>query len=204
MLDVASSLTRSWINLYTRGLPDDQRETRMSEIESDLWEHRNSDAELGIGPADTGFEVLTRFMSGIPADLLWRRTVASAGRAATSPRSLMNMKGSQMKRFMAGLAPVLVIALGVFQTVNGVGILLSVEEETVWGLMELATGILLLTGLYVTRRSPRLGSGIIIATVVVAAGFHFWMAFIAFPVALVITATILVRTHRGPATSLPS
>ena len=109
-----------------------------------------------------------------------------------------------IKRFMAGLGPLLVIVLAIFQLMNGAGILLVVEEdrETVWGMLELGTGALLLAGLFLTRRSPRLGTGIIIATVVVAAGLHFWMAAIAFPLALVIIATMVVRIRTprvGPA-----
>ena len=105
-----------------------------------------------------------------------------------------------IKRIMAGLGPVLVIALALFQIANGIGILLFVEPEVVWGLLELTTGLLLLTGLFLTRRSPRRGTGIIITTVVVAAGLHFWMAFIAFPVALLITATMLIRARMPRAT----
>ena len=98
-----------------------------------------------------------------------------------------------IKRFMAALGPVLVSVLAFFQIINGVGILLAVEEEMVWGLIELGTGMFLLIGLVLTRRSPRLGTGIIVVTVTVAAGFHFWMPFLAFPVALVIIATMVVR-----------
>jgi hypothetical protein len=195
MLDVASSLTRSWANVYTRGLSVDQRESRIAEIDSDLWEHQVSDAGAGIAAADTGFEMLTRFILGMPADLLWRRSAIGA-RSARSAVPLTNMEGKRMfARFMAGLAPVLVIVLAIFQLMNGVGILLGVHEEFVWGILEFSTGALLLVGLFLTKRSPRVGSGIIIATVVVAAGLHFWMAILAFPVALLIVAAILFRVR---------
>lgn len=196
MLDVATSLTRSWTKAYTRGLSSEQREGRIAEIESDLWEHQAADDAAGVAPADTGFEMLMRFIFGVPADLLWRRSVAGSLRAARYPLSPMDMKGrSMIKRFMAALGPVLVFVLALFQIANGVGILLAVQEEFVWGLLELGTGVFLLIGLALTRRSPRLGTGIIIATVTVAAGLHFWMPFLAFPVALVIIATMVVRAR---------
>ena len=105
-----------------------------------------------------------------------------------------------IKRSMAAIGPVLVVVLAFFQLMNGLGILLAVEEEIVWGLIELGTGAFLLVGLFLTRRSPRLGTGIIIATVTIAAGLHFWMAFLAFPVALVIIATMVVRMRTAPVT----
>lgn len=196
MLNAASTLTRSWTNLYTRGLSSDQRASRIAEIESDVWEHRASDAEAGLPAADTGFEVLVRFVFGIPADLSWRRATVTGSRRSAS--FLMNMRGIRMfTRFLAGLAPVLVIVLAVFQLFNGIGILLSVEAKFVWGLIELGTGLALVAGLVTYRRSPRVGSTIIITTVVVAAGFHFWMPFLAFPVALLVIATVVARL-RGP------
>ena len=101
-----------------------------------------------------------------------------------------------MKRFLAGLGPVLVIVLAIFLITNGLGNILAghgEKSDIAWGLMELGPGVLLLAGLFLTRRSPRLGTGLIIVTVAVAAGLHFWMAFITFPIALLVTATMLVR-----------
>ena len=147
----------------------------MAEIESDLWEHREANSAGGIPPADTGFEVLLRFVFGVPADLMWRRSVASSGRIARSPLPPVDVKGrTMMKRFMAGLGPVLVVLMGSLLLLNGVGILLGHEKEIGYGLIELGSGIGLLSGLFVTRYSPRAGTGIIIATVVVAAWMHFW------------------------------
>jgi hypothetical protein len=59
----ASSVARSWVRLYTRGIPSDLRDARRAEIESDIWEHRQAEPAVSL---------LLRVILGVPADLVWR------------------------------------------------------------------------------------------------------------------------------------
>src|SRR5215207_11499840 len=68
-LRVAIAAVRAWTNLYTWGLPDEQRDARQEEIESDLWESVND------GAADRRalpLQIAARLIIGIPDDLGWR------------------------------------------------------------------------------------------------------------------------------------
>jgi len=68
--DGAFALVRGWTWLYTCRLPDEMRETRRLEIESDLWESRRD----ATGDPDARFavQVLCRLILGIPDDVQWR------------------------------------------------------------------------------------------------------------------------------------
>lgn len=59
-----------WVAAYTRGLPPDVRDRRREEIASDLYEHAVADR----GPGHST-RVLRRLLTGVPADLAWRRSV---------------------------------------------------------------------------------------------------------------------------------
>ena len=63
---------RSWVALYTRGLPADARRDRSDEIESDLWCHMAEASESVEGVGAIGNEILARLLLGIPADIRWR------------------------------------------------------------------------------------------------------------------------------------
>ena len=41
-LALAVGMTRSWVTLYTSGLPRELRDARRAEIDSDLWEHQRT------------------------------------------------------------------------------------------------------------------------------------------------------------------
>jgi len=68
--DAASALVRGWTWLYTCRLPDELRDTRRLEIESDLWESRRDAA--GAPDVRVAAQLLFRLVLGIPDDLQWR------------------------------------------------------------------------------------------------------------------------------------
>ena len=82
-IELASTVTRSWVRLYTRRLDEDVRASRIAEIESDLWEHRRETEEAGADPSDAALQVLARCLAGMPADVAWR---SGAARLASSSR----------------------------------------------------------------------------------------------------------------------
>ena len=71
-LRVAEALTRSWVGVYTGGMPSERRVSRRVEIESDLWEHVQTARGEQQGLFETAREILGRLARGVPADLLWR------------------------------------------------------------------------------------------------------------------------------------
>jgi len=75
LLALSTSMTSRWTGFYTRKLPDPQRQERLGEIESDLWEHASHGRRAALSEADIAFEIFLRLVLGIPADLLWRRSV---------------------------------------------------------------------------------------------------------------------------------
>jgi hypothetical protein len=64
-----------WTDRYTRGLPDDARERRRHEIESDVFD------QLRAAPDERPSSVTWRTVRGIPADVAWRRHELRAMRA---------------------------------------------------------------------------------------------------------------------------
>lgn len=73
-IDVVCRACRAWVRLHTLGLPHDLRQSRIAEIESDIWEFRNdSDARPSSAAAEFG----ARVMRGMLDDVAWRLEVAS-------------------------------------------------------------------------------------------------------------------------------
>ena len=68
---IAVGLTRLWTRLYTCRLPDDLRNARRAEIESDLWDWRH-DVRAGGHDQPTAMRLLARLICGVPDDLSWR------------------------------------------------------------------------------------------------------------------------------------
>jgi hypothetical protein len=202
LLPLATDLTRWWVLVYSRGLPEDERAARRAEIDSDLWEHTHFGAEVGQRPADTGFEILARLLLGIPADLAWRRALvhpAAQWRPGTSQAPPITTRGVKMlQRLVAMVAIVLTATTGLFLLYNGLG-LLTDEGREAWmlrfGLWETATGVVLLLGLLATARWPRVGTTLIAVGALAAVATHYWMAVIGVPLAVVIIAAAVLRAR---------
>ena len=82
--EFAAGLTRTWVRLYTRGLPPDLRAARRAELESDLWEHRRCSTTEGRRPGRIALEIVERLVAGIAADLSWRRLEGRGTRRHTN------------------------------------------------------------------------------------------------------------------------
>ena len=61
----AVALTRTWLRLYTLGLPPEVRESRRAEIESDIWESLHDSTA-------SGSQILPRLAAGVLDDVSWR------------------------------------------------------------------------------------------------------------------------------------
>jgi TonB family protein len=70
MLRPAVGFVRLWTKIYTSGLPSDVRETRRTEIASDVW-HSIHDPDRDA-PARLALQMILRLLLGVPDDLGWR------------------------------------------------------------------------------------------------------------------------------------
>ncbi len=77
---VALALTRAWTRLYTYRMPQEAREARRAEIDSDLWEWEQDLRATGRG-VDAAHAV-ARLLGGVADDLSWRLEQTSAPRVA--------------------------------------------------------------------------------------------------------------------------
>ena len=69
-LRTAAAAVRLWTRIYTWRLPPQQRQARLDEIESDLWESiHDPDVETG---SSLPLEMLGRLLFGMPDDVSWR------------------------------------------------------------------------------------------------------------------------------------
>jgi hypothetical protein len=68
----AQGLVHRWARLYTTGMSLDRQERRRSQIESDVFEHRQDRIADGSAAASINLEILGRCLRGVPEDLLWR------------------------------------------------------------------------------------------------------------------------------------
>jgi hypothetical protein len=77
ILHVAIAIVRLWTRVYTARMSPELGEARRAEIESDLWEFQQDRlTRRSVAPI---VHVLVRLVLGIPDDLRWRATHASAG-----------------------------------------------------------------------------------------------------------------------------
>jgi hypothetical protein len=67
-----AAIVRGWVDLYTRGLPADERAARRDEIDDDLWCEHAEAAGAGRSARSLDTDLALRLMLGIPSDISWR------------------------------------------------------------------------------------------------------------------------------------
>jgi hypothetical protein len=72
LVNGAAAFCRGWSHHYTAGLPATERDRRLREIDSDLWESRCDGDRSGIRDSVLALSILQRSILGMPSDLLWR------------------------------------------------------------------------------------------------------------------------------------
>lgn len=94
----------AWVRLYTCGLPDDVRERRRREIESDVFEQRQDDAQVGYRPDEIAARLLFRWLCGIPSDVSWRLDQQQNSRRATIDVPVLSLEYALSRPFSISLA----------------------------------------------------------------------------------------------------
>ena len=190
-LAVTVGMARSWVVLYTLRLPLEIRESRRSEIDSDLWEQQGLAASRGDPALGTAIEVLSRMLLGIFDDLIWR---FEAGASVTKGQISVNDTWPMRLGFIALMVPLLLLV------VNGLGMMLgngefdNRQEQILWGLSFLVCPLVTAVGLWLCRTRPKLGLGLVVGGALSTALLMFWMAFITVPLAIVVIAFAIKRS----------
>ncbi len=198
LVTFASSLTRGWVRLYTRGVSPPARTRRRAEVDSDLWEQADEGRESGRRAFETALAILARLLFGMPADLSWRLEHRGSGRSATrmiegSRTMLVAMKQNKMV-VLASLLGALYIAGGIGSAIVGEDVSLS------WSFLLLASGGLVVGGLVAWTRGRRTGGILLACGVSLGAAMTFWLLFIPPLVAILIVIWVITKwSGRTPA-----
>lgn len=195
---LASTLTRSWVRLYTRGVCPTSRTRRRSEVDSDLWEQADEGRESGRRTFETALEILARLLLGMPADLSWRLEHRGSRRTATrmieGSRTMLTAVKNNKMVVLASLLGALYIAGGIGSAIGGEDVSLS------WSLLMLACGGLVVGGLVAWTRGRRLGGILLACGASLGAAMTFWLLFIPPLVAILIVIWIISKwSGRTPA-----
>jgi len=191
VISLATALTRAWTATYTRGLPSKLQAERREEIDCDLWEHQRL-ADLERKPV-TGIaaEILLRLILGIPSDIVWRIETGAIARSerGTSMNESIVMRGLLLLALAVAAFP-LVIGVLVVIGANGE---MSDTERLLFGPLQVVVGLIILSGLLLSARSPGLALGLVIAGTIAISAMWYWAAVITLPVGLVLVAIAYVR-----------
>jgi hypothetical protein len=188
------------VALYTTGLPGEVKDSRRSEVDSDLWEQRHDAAAIDEPAVTTAGEVLYRLVAGVAADISWR----ARANPQAPPEGNITMKDTLRNRIAFGGA-LLVIAVPILagaRTVVDVGLTGSLADgedaaTLGWGLLSVLAGSLMLTGLLLSRSSPRTGLRLLVVGVIGLTLFWYWMFIVVVPVGLGLLAIGYFRARRS-------
>lgn len=194
-----SWICRRWIATYTRRLPDQIAEQRRDEIISDLWEHHQDSALAGRHKLRHNLDVIERVLSGIPADLSWRRGIQ---RSRPRPDTGDPMT-TEHELPRSTLALIIVAGLGMiapfpFLALLGTGLKTA---EILWVLGSIALAAVLAAGLVLRLR----GRNPVVSTVLLLVGAFapttawFWMPPVYLLTLAIITITLLTARSRPTA-----
>jgi hypothetical protein len=154
--NLADNLVRGWVGLYTVGLDAERRLDRKSEIDSDLWEHRNQATFEGEPSPAISISIIGRWAAGIPADLSWRASLRRSGQRAKE-----NIMTNALGKYWQALAALTALTTGFF------GIRQFFTDEVSAGIsagkvaaliLLVGAGLLVLFGLLTYRTNPRPGA----------------------------------------------
>jgi hypothetical protein len=191
---LAVGMTRSWVALYTLGLPRALRDGRRAEIDCDLWEQRELAEYTGEPPLGTATEIAARTVLGMLSDITWR---AQAGLSAHSDRSLKMNEPSYIRGLVAAG-----VVVALFLVVTGIGSVVDAlvqgdlaSGQAAFGAISVLAGAAVAAGLLTSKRNPLLGIGLVAAGAITVAAAWYWMLPITIPVGIVLVAIAYFRAR---------
>ena len=199
---LAGSVTRGWVQVYTKGLPTRIRAERNDEVVSDLWEQATDGGIEGESPNAVAAEILGRTVLGMPADVAWH-----VGELKGADIQISIGQKAVVGAFIALGIATLVFGLSMF--INGIADnwLFTDIRDTVEGVVLLAFiggPFVAIGGVYAWRRADADGRStkwaramIVVGTLGIAglAGFMYW-TFVGPVIALAIVAYWVYKIRR--------
>lgn len=168
-------ICRWWVETYTRRLPAEIAGQRREEILSDLWEHHQDSAKAGRRELRHNLDVIERVLSGIPADLSWRRGIQGS---YTRPNTGDPMSTKQSIP-RSTLVLIIVAGIGIvapfpFLALLGTGLKTA---EILWVLGSIALAGVLAAGLALRLRgrNPILSTVLLIVGAFAPTAAWFWL-----------------------------
>ena len=132
MTNLAASIVRHWVRLYTAGFEATVRERIKQEVEADLWEQINDRDAYGR-PSGEAVAILLRWILGIPADVqrISEETV-SGGLSMRTKKVLSVLTRRKLWLILLVVSGVvlLIIFTGIFAIVAGI-IIVAVQPRRV-------------------------------------------------------------------------
>jgi len=191
---LAVGMTRSWVALYTLGLPPEFRDARRAEIDSDLWEHQRTARLQDQPPGETALQLLTRLLLGILSDVTWR---LETGHSVSGERSIRMNEALYMRGLVA-----VGVALALLVVIVGVGSIFNAFEDGdnsgwVWGgSLSALSGVAVMVGLLISRPNPLLGIGLVAAGAITIAVLWHWLLVITIPIGIALVTIAFFRARQ--------
>ena len=146
-----------WVRRYTSRLPTVDATGRIAEIEADVWEHRVDAADAGTGSLAINVDVMRRVLSGVPADLSWRREVLrSRERSASEGVPVMSRVSNVVSASTVVVAALCALPALAIAPLLGTAIFGGFNlAELLWMLAASTLGALLIWGLVLRMRGEQ-------------------------------------------------
>ncbi len=193
-LALATGMVRSWVAVYTLGLPGELRSSRRWEIDSDVWEQRQLAEMHAEPPFGTAGEMVARTLFGVISDITWR---VQAGLSTRSDRSIkMNDSLTMRGFFLAALAVAIAPAGFGVSIFAGGGEGFSGAERAIFGSLQVAAAVTMVAGLVVSNRQPLLGIGLVALGAICMAVLWYWIPFITVPLGAALVFLAYRRARR--------
>ena len=191
---LAVGMTRTWVALYTLGLPRELRNGRRAEIDSDLWEQQRTARLQDQPPGETALQLLTRLLLGILSDVTWR---LETGHSVSGERSIRMNEALYMRGLVA-----VGVALALLVVIVGVGSIFNAFEDGdnsgwVWGgSLSALSGVAVMVGLLISRPNPLLGIGLVAAGAITIAVLWHWLLVITIPIGIALVTIAFFRARQ--------
>ncbi|MBW3658456.1 MAG: hypothetical protein KY457_07445 [Actinobacteria bacterium] len=194
-LAAAEGLATAWTAFYTRDLPAEVRERRRREIASDVWEHEHAALAAGEHAVAVAVDILLRVVRGMAADVLWGWSTLR-GRGAGSP--LTGRVVIMVNRLVIAAGVAVTAFLGVYFLANGFSIGFGAggdqgELYPLYGIIEMVAGLLLLAGVGIGPRRPRLAVAAIAVGAVAISVTHVWLLVLNIPATIAVIGAAVWR-----------
>ena len=189
--DPGARFARRWVGVYTSRLPPRHAVERRNEILSDLWEHHTDAVQAGRSRLRHNLEVIERVLSGIPADLSWRRGIQQSHQRLDTGDPMTNQQSTpRSTTVLIAVAGLGIIAPFPFVALLGTGLR---SRELLWVLGSFALAAVLAVGLGLRLRTQRpvTSTGLLLVGAFAPSLAWFWLP----PVYLVTVAIMVVAVY---------